>query len=177
MRIPELLLPLVAKGIVRGEQVLTFWHDTMLLIFPPGAHVLLSYTPRPGYVYLCFGITMGKPRDYATGDMLTTDDYGFWHRHSQMRWHWDPAVESIYEFEYPHWLEITEEDPAELEFYNNTDLTVIQDFSIWLFECHKKHWPLVRRYLKGLFNLFYWFGSVEPMEVGKLLKAKKGGEA
>ena len=62
MRIPELLFPLVAKGTVRGEQILTFWHDTMLLIFPPGAHVLLSYTPRPGYVYLCFGITMGKPR-------------------------------------------------------------------------------------------------------------------
>jgi len=80
---------------------------------------------------------------------------------------------SIYEFEYPHFLEITEEDPEELEFYNNTDLTVIQDFSIWLFECHMKHLPLVRRYLKGLFNLFYWFGGVEPMEVGKLLKAKK----
>jgi len=52
----------------------------MLLIFPPGARVLLSYTPRPGYVYLCFGITMGKPRDFDTGDVLTTDDYGFWHR-------------------------------------------------------------------------------------------------
>jgi len=159
MRIPELLLPLVAKGIVRGEQILTFWHDTMLLIFPPGARVLLSYAPRPGYVYLCFGITMGKPRDYDTGDVLTTDDYGFWHRHSQMRWHWDPAVESIYEFEYPHFLEITEEDPAELEFYNNTGLTVIQDFSIWLFECHKKHWPLVRRYLRGLFKFFYEKGG------------------
>jgi len=53
-------------------------------------------------VYLIFGITMGKPRDYATGNVLTTDDFGFWHKgglsdltrkRECMRWHWDPAVE------------------------------------------------------------------------------------
>jgi len=97
LRIPELLLPLVAKGIVDPEraQVLTFWHDTMLFIFPPSARVTVTYRPRTGYVYLVFGMTMGKVRDYDTGDVLTTDDYGFWHRHSQMRWHWDPGVESV----------------------------------------------------------------------------------
>jgi hypothetical protein len=76
-----------------------------------------------------------------------------------MRWHWDPAVESIYEYEYPHWLEVTRDDPAELEFYNNTGLTVIQDFSIWIFECALEHWPIVRQYLKGLFRTFYEKGA------------------
>jgi hypothetical protein len=126
-----------------------------LLIFPPGAEVTITYRPRDGYIYLIFGMTLGKPRDYATGDVLTTDDYGFWHRHSQMRWHWDPQVESIYEFEYPHWLEVTEDDPAELAFYNRTGLTVIQDVSIWIFECAEEHWPIVQQYLKGLFKTLY----------------------
>jgi hypothetical protein len=40
----------------------------------------MTYRPREGYIYLVFGMTLGKPRDFATGDVLTTDDYGFWHR-------------------------------------------------------------------------------------------------
>jgi len=159
IRVPELLYPLVARGVVREEQILTFWHDTMLLICPPGARATLFYRPREGYVYLIFGITFGRPRDYATGDVLTTDDYGFWHRHSQIRWHWDPACESIYEVEYPIWNECARDDPHELEFYNNTGLTVIQDFSIWLFECAEEHWPIVKQYLKGLFKMFYEKGA------------------
>jgi len=116
--------------------------------------MVVTYKPREGYVYLVWSLTMGKPRDYATGDVLTTDDYGFWHRHSQLRWHWDPLVESLYEFEHPHWLEVTEQDPVELEFVNNTTLTVIQDFTLWILECAKLHQPIVRDYLKGVYNFF-----------------------
>jgi len=65
-------------------------HNTMLLIFPPGARATLTYRPREGYVYLVFGMTMGRVRDYETGDTLTTDDYGFWHRHCVPPW------ESVY---------------------------------------------------------------------------------
>ena len=154
MRIPEILLPLCANGIV-GErsQILTFWHETLLLIFPAGMPPFtLTYRPREDFMYLVFGMTMGRPRDYVTGDILTTDDYGFWHRHSQMRWHWDPATESIYEFEYPHWLEVTRDDPAEMEFYNNTGRTVIQDFSIWMLECSRNNWVIVQQYLRGIFK-------------------------
>ena len=174
MRIPEILTPLVAKGITRlPEQVLTFWHETLLFVFPPGARVTLTYAPRPGYMYLVFGMTMGKVRDFATGDVLTTDDYGFWHRHGQMRFHWDPGVESIYDFEYPHWLELTEEDPAELAFYNNTGLTVIQDFSIWLFECGAPQWrEHVVPYLKGHYMLFDTIGRMSEAELRKMVGVK-----
>jgi len=61
------------------ERVLAL-RETMLFIFPPGARITVTYRPRTGYMYLVFGLTMGKVRDYATGDVLTTDDYGFWHR-------------------------------------------------------------------------------------------------
>ena len=161
MRFPDLLIPLIAKGVVTDEGILRFWHDTMLLIFPPGARVNLTYRPRQGYVYIVFGITFGKPRDYETGDVLTTDDYGFWHRHGQMRWHWDPSVESIYMTDYPHWLEVTTDDPVELFFYNDTDRTILQDVSIWLFECTKRSWRVVTRYLKGIYRTFYERGGRE----------------
>jgi len=178
MRIPELLSPLVAKGIAREpEQVLTFWHDTFLLVFPPGARLTLTYRPREGYMYLVFGITMGKVRDYDTGNVLTTDDYGFWHSHGQMRWHWDPGVESLYEFEYPHWLEVTRDDPVSMEFYNDTGLTIIQDFSIWLFECGEFQWKrYVKPYLKGIYNLFSAIGSLEIKDIARFLKAKETEE-
>jgi len=155
MRIPELLFPLVSKGIVREEQILTYWKDTMLFILPAGARLTLTYKPREGFVY------MGRPRDYITGNILTTDDYGFWHRHGQMRWHWDPAVESIYEYEYPYFLEITRDDPLEMEFYNDTAVTVIQDISVFLLECSRENWPIVKQYLKGIFNMFYKAGAEE----------------
>ena len=148
------MTPLIAKGITRvPEQVLTFWHDTLLFVFPPGATFSLTYRPRQGQVYLVFGMTLGHPRDFVTGDVLTTDDFGFWHRHGQMRWHWDPAVESIYETDYPHWLEVSDTDPAELAFYNNTARTVIVDVSIWIFECSQENWDgVVVPYLKAIYE-------------------------
>jgi hypothetical protein len=159
MKIPEILFPLVSKGVVREEPLLTYWKDTLLYTFDPGARKIVTYKPREGYVYLVFGMTFGRPRDFNTGDVLTTDDYGFWHRHSAMRWHWDPATESVYEHEYPYLLLVTEDDPLEMEFVNNTGLTVIQDFSIFLLECSEEHWPKVQQYLKGLFKTLYEKGA------------------
>jgi len=79
--------------------------------------------------------------------------------------------------EYPHWLEVTEDDPVELSFYNNTGLTVIQDFSIWIFECALDHWPIVQRYLRGLYNLFSFLGGLPtPLDVKTVKELLKGKE-
>jgi len=160
-RLPELLLPLVTKGVLGPgeEQVLTFWHETIIVVLPDGARLVMTYRPRERYVYVVFGITMGTPRDYDTGDELITDDYGFWHRHSQMRWHWNPGVESIHRSGEPLFLVLTQEDPMELEFYNNSGRTVIQDITIWLWECSEQRWELVRRYLRGLLDLLLGRGG------------------
>jgi len=171
----------VAKGITRlPDQVLTFWHDTLMMVWPPTIPYpqSLTYRPRTGYMYLVFGMTMGKVRDFATGDTLTTDDYYFEHRHGQMRWHKDPGVESIYDFEYPHWLEITAEDPVEMRFYNNTGLSIIQDFSIWMFECGTEQWKEhVLPYLKGHYNLFSALGKMSEEELRVALGTLKKGVA
>jgi len=106
---------------------------------------------------------LGRVRDFATGNVLATDDYGFWHEHSQMKYHWDPGVESIYDHDYPHWLEVTGDMPVTLRFVNNTGLTVIQDFSIWLFECGELQWRKhALPYLKGLYRTAYEKGMETP---------------
>lgn len=168
-KIPEILYPLVAKGVgtAREDQILTYWKDTRIYIFPAGSSLTVTYTPRVGYMFLVFAIQLGKVRDYDTGDQLITDDYGFWHRHGQMRWHWDPGVESVYNFEYPEFLEVTEEDPLELEFVNNSGLNIIHDYSIFILECSKGSWPKLTRYLKGIYNFFYGLGGMETKDVSK----------
>ena len=161
MQFPEILIPLIARDIARpNDQVLRFWHDTLMYIFPPGTDIIITYAPRSGYKYLVFGLTMGRVRDFATGNVLTTDDYGFYHEHPQMRYHWDPGVESIYDHDYPHWLEVTAEMPVSLRFYNNTALTIIQDFSTWMFECGTEQWKKhVVPYLRGIYQTAYEKGN------------------
>lgn len=177
-KIPEILYPLVAKSILREDQILTYWKDTRIYIFPPGSSLTVNYIPRVGYVYIVFAIQLGKVRDWDSGDQLITDDYGFWHRHGQMRWHWDPGTESVYDFEYPEFLEVTEDDPLQLEFVNGTAFTIIHDYSIFILECTKEAWPRVTQYLKGVFNFFYALGGMEARDVekafSKLLKEGKG---
>ena len=130
---------------------------------------------------------MGKPRDYATGDVLTTDDYGFYHRgglsdltrrREAMRWHWDPAVESIWGIpEYPHHLICTESRPMILEFYNNIDqdgdgvpdTAVIQDFTVWIFECSEEDWADVEQYFRGIYNYYHALGGISLSEIRKAL--------
>lgn len=161
MKIPEILYPLTCKGIVREEQILTYWHDAMIIILPNGGTFTLTYKPRQDYVYIIFGLTMSKPRDYDTGDVLTTDDYGFYHRHSQMRWHWNPAVEAIYEWAEPQFLKVTRNDPLELSFYNYSGLKIIQDINIHIFECSMQNWVYVEKYLRGIYKMFYKKGIEE----------------
>jgi len=151
----------------------------MILIFPPGFRGVLTYAPPAHVVYLIFGITMGSARDFATGDTLVTDDYGFYHRgglsdltrkKEAMLWHFDPMVESIYLPEYPHHLICTENRPMVLEFFNNTGLTVIQDFSVWIFECSDEDWADVEQYFRGIYNLFHALGGMTTQQVASLLR-------
>lgn len=73
-----------------------FVHETAIYLFPPNLDVKLEWAPaEPGKVFLIFALTFGRLRDYATGEIVTTDEVGFWHRGKFMKLHWDPAVESV----------------------------------------------------------------------------------
>jgi len=159
----EILIPLISADYPDEAPYLKFWHDTRVLVFPPNLTFPMTWNPPEGKTYIVFALTMGSPRDYFTGDILVTDDFGFYHRHDpSMIYHWDPAVESIYAVEqYPHYMEIERGTPLDLLFYNNLDVTIIWDVSVWFFECSDEDLPRVRRYLRGIFNMLYAAGE-EP---------------
>lgn len=157
----ELLIPLISANYPTESPYLRFWHDTRVMIFPPNFAFPMVWNPPEGKTYIVFALTMGKPRDFYTGDVLVTDDFGFWHRHDpQMVWHWDPCVESIYDVEqYPHYLEVERGTPLDLYFYNNLGITIMWDVSVWFFECWTRDLAKIRQYFRGIFNMLYKEGE------------------
>jgi len=149
MKVPEIYIPLIEKNLFK------FAHDTGYYIFPPGTIVELYWGPDKGKVYYVFGLTFGKPRDYNTQEVVYSDDFYFWHRHSQMDWHYDPCIESIADIEYPHHLKVVKDDPMHLEFHNDTDRTMVMDISVWMFIANERSISEIdgyfdRLYLEGL---------------------------
>jgi len=132
-----------------------FWHDTAYYILPPGLDVTIRYAPEEAdKVFLMFAVTFGKPRDYATGEVVLTDRIGFWHRGQGMKLHWDPLVESILQTVYPHITPATRENPFEIRFINRTDRTVVMDVSIWMFEYHRRDFEDFMRFARGFVEFF-----------------------
>jgi len=168
----EIFIPLISAEYPKEYAKLKFWHDTSIMIFPPGVRLLIQWRPPKGKIYIIFAITFGKPRDYATKEVVITDAFGFWHRHDpQMVWHWDPAVESIYLVEtYPHYLEVERGTPIDLYFVNDTDMTIVWDFSIWIFECLEADLPLIRQYFRGILNTCLLLGKIKPEEIVEFVK-------
>jgi len=158
--VPLWLVPLIKLGKAR------FWHETAYYIIPPRLSVTVRWGPKePDKVFHVFALTFGKPRNYFTGEVVYTDEVYFWHRGREMIWHFDPLCESILNFEYPHEVIATSKEPLEIEFRNDTsDLTVIIDISVWLFECHVDDTPLIEEYMKGIINFFRLFGRARTLE-------------
>ena len=149
-----------------------FYHVTAYYILPPGLDTTVYWYPEEGdKVQLIFSVTFGKPRDYSTGEVVLTDEAGFWHRGQGMRLHWDPLVESIMGIVYPHITPATKDNPLEIRFINRTTRTIIMDVSIWIFEYHKKDYEDFLRFARGFVNFFSLFGAASsPEEVEKVLR-------
>ena len=157
------------KDIYGETQILTYWHHAVIINLPAGSSTTLTYRPRDrNHYYIVFSLAMGTPRDYDTGAALITDDYGFWHRHSQVRWHWNPGLESVYNFEEPEFFKLTYEDPMELEFINNSTLRIIHDINIHIYEVSASRWPLVRDYLKGIHKFYMFWNILDKISPGTL---------
>lgn len=170
----ELLLPLISAKYPDESPLLRFWHDTRVMIFPPNLSFGMVWNPPEGKTYIVFALTFGKPRDYFTDDVLSTDDFGFYHRHDpSMVYHWDPCVESIYDVEqYPHYMEVERGTPLDLYFYNHTALTIIWDVSTWFFECREKDLPVVREYIRGHLNWNRALGRSTVEEIADFIKGR-----
>jgi hypothetical protein len=149
-----------------------FYHVTAYYIIPPFLDITIYWYPEENdKVQLMFALTFGKPRDYNTGEIVYSDEIGFWHRGSGMKLHWDPLVESIFQTIYPHITPATKENPFEIRFINRTTRTIILDVSVWILEYHKEDYEGFLRFARGFVNFFSLFGSASsPEEVEKVLR-------
>jgi len=165
--VPFWLVPLIAEGKAR------FWHETAYFVIPPKLSVLVRWGPKdPDRVFHVFALTFGKPKNFYTGEVVYTDKVYFWHRGREMVWHYDPLVESIVDYEYPHEVRATAKEPLEIEFHNDTDnLTVAIDVSAWLFEYHKDDAKVFDEYVRGVANLFRALGRLSVEEIEGVLKS------
>lgn len=152
----EILLPLISARYPHEHAKVKFWKDSNILIFPANSDLSMTWRPPQGKIYIVYALTFGKPRDYNTGDIIITNEFGFYHRHDpQMIWHWDPAVESVFDVEqYPLYLEVERGTPMDFYFYNNTSYKIIWDFSVWLLEAKIEDLDFIRSYIRDYIEQF-----------------------
>jgi hypothetical protein len=139
-----------------------FYHSTAFYIIPPNIDVTLKWAPaEDDVVQVIFAVTFGEPRDYNTGEVVWTDEVGFWHRGRGMKWHWDPLVPSIIRTVYPHVTPTTKQDFFEVRFVNRTNRVIIVDVSLWIFEYTESSFKEFLEMVEGFAKLFRLFSKLE----------------
>ncbi|MEM4049240.1 MAG: hypothetical protein QW750_08215 [Zestosphaera sp.] len=132
-----------------------FLHDTSIYYLPPNLDVTIRWGPEEdNKVFLIFAITFGEPRNLATGEVVHTDQIGFWHRGPGMKLHWDPLVQSITNITYPHVTPATKENPFEIRFVNRTNMFIYIDVSVWYFEVTKSKYKEIVEFVRGFIDFF-----------------------
>jgi len=132
-----------------------FLHDTSIYYLPPNLDVTIRWGPEEdNKVFLIFAITFGEPRNLATGEVVYTDQIGFWHRGPGMKLHWDPLVQSITNITYPHVTPATKENPFEIRFVNRTNMFIYIDVSVWYFEVTKSKYKEIVEFVRGFIDFF-----------------------
>ena len=154
-------------------EVCLFWHDTAYYILPPGLDVTIRWYPEEeDKVFLIFALTMGHPRYYDTGEVVYTDEAGFWHRGAGMKLHWDPLVESIVGTVYPHITPATKENPFEIRLVNRSNRPIIIDFSVWVMEYHRDDFKEFKKMVSGFSKIFRLIDELGEEALG-LFRAHK----
>ena len=132
-----------------------FLHDTGIYYLPPGLDVTITWAPDEDHkVFVIFAITFGEPRRLETGEVVYTDQAGFWHRGPGMKLHWDPLLPSILNITYPHITPATKENPFEIRFINRTNIVIYLDVSVWYMEMTKSKYRDIAEFIKGLMNYY-----------------------
>jgi intein/homing endonuclease len=167
---PEYVYDLEVEGshaFVDGVGLITL-HNTAYYILPPGLDVVIHWAPEEdNKVQVIFALTFGTPRDYNTGEVVYTGDVGFWHRGKGMKLHWDPIVESIVNFVYPHITPTTKQDYFEIRFINRTSRTIIVDVSIWIFEYTVHNYQMFLSMVRGFSKLLRLVDAVLPDNIDR----------
>ncbi|MEM4975861.1 MAG: hypothetical protein QXT64_00880 [Desulfurococcaceae archaeon] len=159
VRVPGILELLWLAGEIE------FLHDTGTYYLPPGLDVTIRWAPEEdGKVFVIFALTFGEPRNLETGEVIYTDQVGFWHRGLGMKLHWDPLTPSILGIVYPHVTPATKENPFEIRFVNRTNMMVYMDISVWYMEFTREKFEAMQEFIKGFTNFFRLIGRYRTLE-------------
>jgi hypothetical protein len=140
-----------------------FYHITGYWVIPPNLDVSLKWFPEEDdKVQIIFALSFGKPRDLNTGEVVYTDEIGFWHRGRGMKYHWDPLVESIINVIYPHITPTTKQEYFEIRFINRTSRVIIIDVSIWIFEYTRENFERFLSMVRGFSKLLRLADRIVP---------------
>jgi hypothetical protein len=160
--------------------VCQFYHITSYWVIPPNLDVTIKWAPEEdNVVQVIFALTFGKPRDFYTGEVVYTDQVGFWHRGRGMKYHWDPLVESIINVIYPHITPTTKQEYFEVRFINRTNRVIAIDVSIWILEYTRENFERFLSMVRGFSKLLRLIDASlpddpRPEDLRELLRKIRG---
>ena len=153
-KIPDILVPLIFKFNMKR------WSDTFAFIVPPKTEfVTVERTPENKAI-INYYIKLGRPRIYnpatgTLGDIITSDEVGFFRMSEQVKWHDVPFVESIYDEGYGD-MTITGGKQYECTYmvYNYTPHYVYIEGTSFLLEFSIDNLEDVKKYFRGIADFF-----------------------
>jgi len=162
-----LIPPRLRRAITLGKA--KFFHLTMQMTLEPGEEVTMEMSPAalglgPGVVWAQYGMTIA-------GVTFPDIRIGFWHSHRMMVYHWDPFVESIFNFPYYYNVATSADSPEVIILTNPTDTALTFNITGWIAEFPTK--SLWREYVdvtRGEWNLLRELGRLSEEDVAMFVK-------
>lgn len=184
MNLPDtLFLPLLTAGTFKDEPILKPYRLAGQVTLAPGASTTVTtiQPPSEGKVWFIYNITFGIARVVPALLPISTDQFIITLEHNQIvKTSIASGLESVYNYEWPQWIECRKDIPLQVQVTNNTALTITQDASFSIYECSLDNSSVVRRYLKGFASLFYFFGAYSTKQIKEIItgqyKQPAGGD-
>ncbi len=118
--------------------------DTSLVLKPP-----------TGEIYLVYSTTTGWARYVDNTEIVPTINVGFehWQEPNLLR-HFNYMLHSTVDYPEESYIEVEEGSPLYFSFFNNLDVNVYFDVTVWYLVVKVKHWERVRGYLRRALMLY-----------------------
>lgn len=136
-------------------------------MIPTKSSLTMPLAPPEGSAWIYAAITVGKYRDYATGNPINTQDVFTYTEHEMAKPFHTYALESNYDYPWAVYFEVTRASPLVITFTNNTKRNVIMDGASAVFVVNEPMLPKVRRLWRGWMNLMWILGG---LNVGDLME-------
>jgi len=146
-----------------------FYAFTLEVTLDPGEKVTMNVSPAmlelgPEVVWVHYCKTLG-------GVTFPDIRIGFWSSHRMMVYHWNPMVESV--FNYPRYYNVAtaEDSPEVMIFYNPTDTALTFKMTVWIAEFPSKSaYQEYEEVIRGEWNLLRMAGRIRADEFEAMIE-------